>query len=194
MFTEGMLYLSEDVDVGDDDVIVRPVVKVISRRSNRSRLCGRLRFGVRGRSRCIHLHRSPSLGSGRGRRRRCCRLQAVQMLDLVRRRVCISKLLNLGHGRLHCNEDLVLQGRVMANEFLERGPNEDSVLLLLKHALMFLRCEDVKDAGNDVRTSRQLILTSLVEAQSADSIRYGLNNLCKDEDALLSTCSLNIPR
>lgn len=82
----------------------------------------------------------------------------------------------------------------MTDEFLERGPDEDSVLLLLQHALMFFGCEDMEDTGNDVRASRQLVLTSLVQAQSADGIRYGLNDLCKDEDALFSTCSLNIPR
>ena len=84
-------------------------------------------------------------------------------LSALRGGECIPEVLNLAQGRLDSFEDCRLQGRVVANELVNSRPDKNSVLLVLKDALMSLRGENRKQAWNDCGSRSELILTSLIK-------------------------------
>lgn len=66
---------------------------------------------------------------------------------------------------------------MVANEFINRSANQDSVFFLLQDLEMTLRREYGKYARNDARTTRKLILSCLIETEGTDCIWYGLDDL-----------------
>ena len=68
---------------------------------------------------------------------------------------------------------------MVANELVNSRSNKDSVLFVLKDALMSLRCENRKQARDDGRSCSELVLASLIKTQGANCIGDGLDYLGK---------------
>ena len=66
---------------------------------------------------------------------------------------------------------------MVTNEFFYRCTDEYCILLFLQNTLMLFRREDGEYGGNDFRASSQSVLTSLVQAESAECVGNRLNDL-----------------
>lgn len=89
--------------------------------------------------------------------------EAIPRLSVLRRGERIPEVLNLAQGRLDRLEDCRLQRRVVANELVNSRSNKDSILFVLKNALVSLRGKDRKQARDDGRSRGELVLASLIE-------------------------------
>lgn len=178
--------LAENVDVRNDDIVVRPAEEVISLwRCRLTRRRGRVVGCLLGRNILVNLHCDDGVGAlghsnGRGRRQ-----QRVPMLDLFRDSERVAELLDPRHGSLDRGEDHIFQRRMVTDELLDRRTDQDRVLLLLQHALMFLRSEDGEQTRNSAGTSGKLVLARLVQAERAEGVGDGLDNLDYRLEALL---------
>ena len=108
-------------------------------------------------------------------------LKLVVCLDVVRRLVDVTQLLNPRQRQLDSLDDALLECRVVTNEFLNGSSDENGIFLLLQDALVTLRREDEEEAGNDIGARRKLVLTRLIEAKGADCVRNRLNDLRNGE-------------
>jgi hypothetical protein len=66
---------------------------------------------------------------------------------------------------------------VVTDEFVDSCPNQDCVFLVLEDFEVSFGGEDSEDPGDNSGASGELILSSLIKAESSDGIGNGLNYL-----------------
>ena len=148
----GMAYPSEDVEIGHDDIVVglRWILffgglLFLSTDSRRGSLRRVFRLGG---FFFIDIHSDVTF------RRRGNGREAIPMHYVGWHHVCFSKLFDAAQRRFQCFKNGGLECRMMSNELIDGGANEDSILLVNQDLQMSLGGEQREDGGNDTWAPR----------------------------------------
>jgi len=89
----------------------------------------------------------------------------------------LTELLQASQCGFECLEHWSLQTGMMSDELVDGGTNEDCILLVDQDFQMLLGGEEGEDCRYDAGTVGQLRLANLIQAERADGIGNGLDDL-----------------